>query len=424
MISKNGRSGDISELRRRAEEVTLRKKIQAPERSSSLLVKNTQRMLHELQVHQVELEMQNEELQRAQAELSAARKRYFELYELAPAGYLTVNEDGLILESNLTAANLLCATQSDLIRKSISRFIIKDDQDSYHLHAKQLFATGEPKWSEIRMVKSSGELFWGRLDANIAQGDDGAAVSRIILSDITARKRDEEAVKERELYRRLSQHLEAVREEERIRLSRELHDDIGQILTAIKIDLGTIEGDYSGNGTGKDKMGCMQQLLSEGIQRIHSLCRQLRPGALDDLGLNDALAGMTDDWRRSCEVVCNLYSDVNDEELSDEIKTAIFRIVQEALTNISRYASASEVKVSLAADEQNIIFSVADNGCGMKPGDEKKTTAFGLLGMHERIQVLGGKLRIESRPGKGTCIEGAIPLEKKSDLRGFEIHGR
>jgi len=211
-------------------------------------------------------------------------------------------------------------------------------------------------------------------------------------------------------YRQLAQRLETVREEERKRLSRELHDDIGQILTALKIDLVMIMDECTCKGGVKCKMGDMQHLLSEGIQSIHSLCRRLRPGALDDLGLEEALAGLVEDWKQRNQVECILCADMDDAELSEDIKTAVFRVVQEALTNVSRYAHASRIEINLVADGQNLNISFVDNGCGMETGAENKPASFGLLGMRERIEALGGNLCIKSAPGAGTRIEGTIPL--------------
>ena len=118
-------------------------------------------MLHELRVHQIELEMQNEELRRAQAELGAARARYFDLYDLAPVGYVTVSEKGLILEANLTAATLLGVARGSLIKRPMSKFILKEDHDIYYLHRKKLFETREPQECELRMGKEDGTVFWG-----------------------------------------------------------------------------------------------------------------------------------------------------------------------------------------------------------------------------------------------------------------------
>ena len=143
---------------------------------------------NELHVHQIELEMQNEELRRAQLELDMARARYFDLYDLAPVGYCTLNEQGLIMEANLTAATLLGVIRGVLAGQPISRFILKEDQDGYCQQRKQLFATGETQSLELRMVKKEGAVFWVQLQIAATKDEGGAPVCRITLSDVTARK--------------------------------------------------------------------------------------------------------------------------------------------------------------------------------------------------------------------------------------------
>src|ERR1035437_414308 len=129
-------------LRQRAEELIAEKAAQSPEDPEAMSPEETWRTFHELSVHQVELEIQNEELRRAQAELDAARARYFDLYDLAPVGYCTLSEQGLILEANLTVANLLGAARGDIVNKHLLRYIFREDQDAYYLHRKQLLESG------------------------------------------------------------------------------------------------------------------------------------------------------------------------------------------------------------------------------------------------------------------------------------------
>jgi len=188
MKKKDDRAGAAANLRKRAEE-----KFRADDAKAKkkLAPEETRKMLQELLVHQIELEMQNEELRRAQAELDAARTRYFDLYDLAPVGYCTVSEQGLILEANLTAVTLLGVARGTMVKQPLTRFILKEDQDIYYLHRKQLFKTGEPQAFELRMVKKDGTAFWTWLEATIAQDADGVSVCRIILSDITERKQAE-----------------------------------------------------------------------------------------------------------------------------------------------------------------------------------------------------------------------------------------
>jgi PAS domain S-box-containing protein len=282
------------ELRRRAED-RLRKRLDktggAPKSEA-----DDQRLLHELQVHQIELEMQNDNLRMAYAELDSLRARYFDLYDLAPVGYCTLSEKGLILEANLIAATLLGVSRSTLIHRPISQFILKEDQDMYYLHRKQLFETGKSQACDLRMVKNDGTVFWAHLEAATAQNENGEPLFRIIIGDVSKNKQAEEELKTSEVrYQQLARHLDAVLENEHKYFARELHDDLGQTLTALKIDLASLKAECTCSDSVKNKMDAMQNLLSEGILNIHSICRRLRPGALDDLGLGEALAGMTDD---------------------------------------------------------------------------------------------------------------------------------
>ena len=147
------RGGDAAGLRRRAEAMARGKAAPPPDDIEALSPEETRIALHQLRVHQIELEMQNEELRRAQAELDAARARYFDLYDLAPVGYCTVSEQGLILEANLTAATLLGVARNALVKQWFTSFILPEDEDIYYLHRKQLFETGEPQACFLRMVK-------------------------------------------------------------------------------------------------------------------------------------------------------------------------------------------------------------------------------------------------------------------------------
>ena len=143
---------------------------------------------HELQVHRIELEMQNEELRRTQKELEASRARYFYLYELAPVGFFTLSEQGLVLEANLTAATLLGVARGALLRQPLTRFIRTEDQSIYYRYRQQLVATGAQQVCELQMVKRDGTQFRARLEATAAQGVDGTPEYRALLSDITGRK--------------------------------------------------------------------------------------------------------------------------------------------------------------------------------------------------------------------------------------------
>jgi PAS domain S-box-containing protein len=182
-------------LRKRAEAVAGESAGAIPENLEALSPEAARRALHELRVHQIELEMQNVELRRTQEELEASRALYFDLYDLAPVGYFTLSERGLILEANLTAAQLLGVARSALAKQPLSRFILPEDQDIHYRHYKQLLETGAPQAWELRLLRKDAAPFWARVEATTALDADGASVCRVVMSDITERLRAEQEIR-------------------------------------------------------------------------------------------------------------------------------------------------------------------------------------------------------------------------------------
>jgi PAS domain S-box-containing protein len=185
-----------TELRKRAEKIARGKATQLPQNMEALSPEKIQHAFDELQAHQIELEIQNEEMRRAQAELDAARAHYFDLYDMAPIGYFTLSEKGLILEANLTSTAMLGVARGAMVMQPLSSFILKEDQDIYYLYRKQLFETGMPQGCELRMVKMNNTEFWVRLEATLAMDMEGAPVCRAVMSDITKRKDVDDALSE------------------------------------------------------------------------------------------------------------------------------------------------------------------------------------------------------------------------------------
>jgi PAS domain S-box-containing protein len=198
MTEEKGSSDTLADLRRRAESQRDASPKAPPGRSAdidNLSPQEVRHLLHELQVHQIELEMQNDELRRTQRELEASRDRYADLYDFAPVGYFTLSEASLILEVNLTAAAMLGLERGHLIQQPLTRFIVQQDQDIYYVHRRQLFETGSPQVCEIRLVSMDGSQFHARLEANLVQSSKGHARCRVTLSDITQRVQAEEKLR-------------------------------------------------------------------------------------------------------------------------------------------------------------------------------------------------------------------------------------
>lgn len=183
-----------AKLRHRAESIIQEKPLKPPVNIESLSAEDTRQMLYELQVHQVELEMQNEELREAHESLEASRAKYFDFYDLSPMGYLTVSKKGLIQEANLTAATMLNLPRSALFKQPISQFIVNEDQDTYYYYRNSLFKTEMPNSCDLRLARTGQPPLWVELSQSIAEEETGEIVSRIILNNITRRKQAEKAL--------------------------------------------------------------------------------------------------------------------------------------------------------------------------------------------------------------------------------------
>lgn len=182
-------------LRLRALEIAEARDAEAPMAMEALSPLEAREVIHELQVHQIELELQNDELRRAQESLEAARARYFDLYDLAPVGYFTLRTDGVILEVNLTGARQLDVARAALIERPLSVFILPEDQDRYYIACRKLVNEGGDYAFELRMAKRDGRPFWVWIEATVATDDDGTLVLRMVMTDITARKMAEQALR-------------------------------------------------------------------------------------------------------------------------------------------------------------------------------------------------------------------------------------
>jgi PAS domain S-box-containing protein len=197
--SKYELAPDTKQYLRQQAEVIVRDKVALSTNSVDAMSPSAVRVLvHELQVHQIELEMQNEELRRTQLQLDASRARYFDLFDLAPVGYCTVSEKGLILEANIAAASLLGVARSELVGQRFSRFILTTFQDTFYLYRKRLFESGKSQFCELKMTKADGTHIWVGLTTTAAQSDTGSPLQRVVLIDITDTKTMATAMQESE----------------------------------------------------------------------------------------------------------------------------------------------------------------------------------------------------------------------------------
>ncbi len=192
MAKKDTKGKSTKELRRLAESMFQKKTQRTLDNNTAHSPEENQQLIHELQVHQIELELQNEELRRAQVELDDIRARYFDLYDLAPVGYFTLNDKGIIIETNLSSSKLLKANRDTMLKKVFTQFIFKDDQDIYYHNHNLLIKTGMSQICELRMIKTDGSTFWARLETNNTPNLDSLPIHRVVVSDITKSKKLEE----------------------------------------------------------------------------------------------------------------------------------------------------------------------------------------------------------------------------------------
>ena len=256
----------------------------------------------------------------------------------------------------------------------------------------------------------SGELRWYDTIKTPLINLEGDVTGTVGISrDITDRKAMERELREsRAQLRELNAYLQTVREEERRRISRELHDELGQSLTAIQLGLESLE-ERKDEATWGNSLASLQRLTRATILSAHQLASDLRPAILDDLGLSAALEWMLESFTARTRITHEFHCPARLPNFSPETSTALFRIVQESLTNVSRHSHATQVVVEMQQHANDILLSVTDNGQGMDEQVLTTSNRLGLLGMRERSVMLGGQFNITSRAGAGTRVEVRIP---------------
>ncbi|MDD2880122.1 MAG: PAS domain S-box protein [Rhodoferax sp.] len=517
------------------------------------------KLIHELRVHQIELELQNDELRRTQAERDMAQARYFDFYDLAPVGYFTLDLQGLILQANLTSASQLGVARSKLHKHKLDAFIHHEDQDSFYLMRKKASTSNESQSCELRLIKPKTKPIWVRVDAIAAVEDDDTPVLRLVVIDISERKRLEAsqlanskfrdaildsvsaqiavldsdgiilavnqtwrefardnrtepaepdsgtyigvnyldlclAIQEgdaqqdaaqvrngilqviagslpnfhldyhchspttqrwfnlsvtpmnleghgvvvthtditeqkrlqaaelthavegglatsRQQLRELVALNEAEREEERKHIAREVHDELGQFLTALRMDLSLMTMRFGALDTALvTQVDASKALVDRAIRSVRRVAANLRPPELD-LGLVTALEFLCKEFNRHNGAACQLKLSVPYIAVDDAHTVVIFRIVQESLTNVARYAQATQVIVDLGCDGTQLGLEIRDNGQGFDMAAVAARKTLGLLGMRERALALAGHLEVISAPGQGTVVAVTIPLD-------------
>jgi len=493
------------------------------------------KLIHELDVHQIELELQNEELMLSQSDLKSANEKYAELYteiyDFTPSGYFTLTSEGKILKLNLKGASLLGKERSYLVNSSFAFFVTTDTRPLFNRFLKKVFSnhlpescevelssgksnppifvyltgivnksedeclmtatditerkkaelarkeseeryrlvlensldaillmapdgsiqaanpaacsmfqrteeeictlgrdglidledprlyefleerkkTGKVK-SELNMVRKDGTRVPVQITSSVYTDARGEERTSMIIRDITDLKQTEQILQNKNrLLQQLYVHQDQIRENDRKRISREIHDELGQSLSALKIDLGWLKDHLELNQRAFDKINGMSDIVSETIKTVQRIASDLRPGLLDDLGLIPAMEWYCQEFEKRTGVICQFIGD--DIEINNErITLVIYRILQEALTNVMRHSEANNVMVNLYKKNEWIVLEVNDNGKGMDSSKINGPTSLGIVGMRERVNQYNGKLNISSKLNKGTKLSIHIPL--------------
>ncbi len=278
---------------------------------------------------------------------------------------------------------------------------------------------------EFKIVTKAGEERWLDFTAGLIQFEgEPSGIGTAI--DITERKRAfEELQKSRQEYRALSAHLQRIREEERASIAREMHDELGQILTSLKMNIAFTrrELEESESIEIKNKMlsefQAMNLTIDKAVSEVRKLITQLRPELLDKLGLIAALEWYSEEYQKTTKINCVFTSESEELFLDHDKELAVFRIVQEAMTNAAKHSDAKSVQIMLGKRENKLSIEIIDDGKGILETGLDGTTSFGLLGMRERASIIGGNLEIFGAPGKGTTVRLVIGDYKQRNLRGY-----
>ena len=361
---------------------------------------------------------EKEEMRRkAEQGIVESERRYHTLAEVSPVGIFHTDAAGSTTYVNPRWCQISGITYEKAMGNGWFEAVHPDDRDMLRRNWEEATRHQQVSVSEYRFVRPNGSTAWVIGQAIPERDADGAIVGYVgTTTDITDRKLAEKEMEESsQKLRQLTTHLLNIREEERKRIGREIHDELGQQLTAIKMDISWIakKTDPSQEAF-KTKLQNVIALLDGGNQSIRRILNELRPVILDDYGLLEALRWQAQQFTANTHIPVAMTASESDMKIPEEISTCIFRVFQEALTNITRYAKATQVKVSLDIDSDSVLMNIEDNGLGFDTELTKTKKSFGILGMKERVASLNGRFDLSSVPGNGTRISIHIPITQKT----------
>jgi two-component system sensor histidine kinase UhpB len=353
------------------------------------------------------------------AELVESERLYRSTFDGAPVGIVHVGLDGRWFRVNQRICDLLGYSREELQGMSAHE-LLQPEQETGETESCRQMAAGtmdRQMVHEQQYRRRDGRFVWARVNMSVHRDAEGQPQYFIsVIEDVTEMKRAEQELRaSSEQLRLLAAHLLSVREEERTRIAREVHDELGQTLTAVKMDLAWLEGRLvpPGNGELLKRIGSTRQLADSMIQSIRRISTELRPAVLD-LGLAAAVEWQVQEFQARSGIHCTLRVLTRDV-IAASASTAMFRIFQETLTNVARHANATRAEVVLQKQPDRLVLRIRDNGQGFDQAHPALSKSLGLLGMRERAAMLGGQVTISSAPGKGTTVTAWIPLAPPED---------
>ncbi len=345
-------------------------------------------------------------------ELATLRHRFQAVVELSPNAVWIAEADRVVFVNRACVALFAAPSRESLIGRSIYSLLHPQSHQVVRQEVGRALESGTmPPLLHERIERLDGKV----RDVEIALAslpDHGKTTLQMVLSDVTQRKHEAlELARSRHALRGLSERLVEAREDERRRIARELHDDLGQRLTALKMELASLRQGLAGRAA-EGRIGAMLELLDETVASVRRIAADLRPLMLDDLGLNAAIEWLARDAARRMGVEVSVQLGEGDPPLDERASIALYRMVQEALTNVARHAHATEAHIEIRQVGDTLRLSVRDNGIGFPESATQKEGSFGLMGIRERAFMLGGQMEVDNPPGGGGRLTIRLPLAR------------
>jgi len=345
-------------------------------------------------------------------EVAALTRRFRTVLDMAPVA-MWISEGDHVAFANRAAFELFGVRQGEgLLGRSIYTLLHPESHEKLRTQISLAIA-GEAAAPVVSgaIARLDGELREVEI-ASAALPDHGRTVVQMVITDITQRQRQvREQTRHREELRHLSANVVEAREEERRRIARELHDELGQRLTALKMELSAL-GPAAARRSYDGRVANMLDMIDDTVAAVRRIATDLRPMMLDDLGLNAAIEWLARDAARRMGIEITVRLGDEDPPVSDRAAIALYRMVQEALTNVARHARATDVRIGMRQEGTELVLTVHDNGVGFPDRAQVPDGRYGLLGIRERAYMLGGRIEVDNPPGGGGRLTVRLPLAR------------